>query len=53
MDARRIHVDARAGDLVARSFYNEHGYYEIWMRERMYGGIADGVRLEKVLCSET
>ena len=47
--ARRIRVEARRDNVAARSFYNEHGYHERAIREAMYSGVADGVRLEKWL----
>jgi ribosomal-protein-alanine N-acetyltransferase len=47
--ARRIRVEARRDNVAARSFYNEHAYHERAIREAMYSGIADGVRLEKWL----
>ena len=47
--ARRIRVEARRDNIAARSFYNEHAYHERAIREAMYSGMADGVRLEKWL----
>lgn len=50
---QRILVDARRDNLAARNFYNEHGYHERAIKKAMYSSIADGVRLEKLLRSET
>ncbi len=50
--AERIRVEARRDNLAARSFYNEHAYHERAIREAMYSGLADGVRLEKWLRAE-
>ena len=47
--SQRIRVEARRGNLDARSFYNEHGYHERFIAHRMYSGAVDGVRLEKWL----
>jgi ribosomal-protein-alanine N-acetyltransferase len=47
--ARRIRVEARRDNIAARSFYNEHAYHERAIREAMYSGMADGVRMEKWL----
>jgi ribosomal-protein-alanine N-acetyltransferase len=48
-----IRVEARRDNVAARSFYNELGYHEVRIRRRMYGGIADGVHLEKWLRSRS
>lgn len=50
--ARRILVEARKENSAARNFYNEHGYHERTIKKAMYSGIADGIRLEKLLRSE-
>jgi ribosomal-protein-alanine N-acetyltransferase len=50
--AERIRVEARRQNLAARCFYNEHGYHERALRQRMYSGVADGVLLEKWLRRE-
>jgi ribosomal-protein-alanine N-acetyltransferase len=47
--ARRIRVEARQQNVAARCFYNEPGYQERALRQRMYSGVADGVLLEKWL----
>jgi len=47
--ARRIRVEARKTNTAARDFYCAHGYYECTIKKAMYGGIEDGVRLEKLL----
>jgi ribosomal-protein-alanine N-acetyltransferase len=47
--ARRIRVEARLANAAARSFYNELGYHERAIARGLYGGVADGVRLEKWL----
>lgn len=47
--AKRIQVDARKENEAARNFYSEHGYHERSIKKAMYSGIADGIRLEKVL----
>ena len=47
--ARRIRLEARRDNVAARSFYNEHAYHERAIREAMYSGVADGVRMEKWL----
>jgi [ribosomal protein S18]-alanine N-acetyltransferase len=51
--AARIRVEARRDNVAARSFYNEHGYHELAIRERMYSGVVDGIRLAKRLRSDT
>jgi ribosomal-protein-alanine N-acetyltransferase len=51
--AERILVEARRDNAAARNFYNEHGYHERTIKKAMYSGLADGVRLEKLLRSET
>ena len=48
-----IRVEARRDNVAARSFYNELCYHEVRIRRRMYGGIADGVHLEKWLRSRS
>ena len=47
--SRRIRVEARRDNEAARNFYSEHGYHERALHKKMYGGTADGVRLEKWL----
>jgi [ribosomal protein S18]-alanine N-acetyltransferase len=47
--AKRICVEARTDNSVARGFYSEHGYLERQVKEAMYSGIVDGVCLEKWL----
>ncbi len=47
--ARRIRVEARADNLAARNFYCVHGYHERRIKKSRYGGIVDGVYLEKWL----
>jgi ribosomal-protein-alanine N-acetyltransferase len=47
--AKRIRVEARRDNVAARSFYNEHAYHERAIREAMYSGLADGVKMEKWL----
>jgi [ribosomal protein S18]-alanine N-acetyltransferase len=47
--ARRILVEARRDNVAARSFYGEHGYHERTIKKAMYSGLADGIRLEKLL----
>jgi ribosomal protein S18 acetylase RimI-like enzyme len=47
--SQRIRVEARRDNLAARCFYNEHGYHERLIQKRMYGGVLDGVRFEKIL----
>jgi [ribosomal protein S18]-alanine N-acetyltransferase len=49
--AQRIRVESRRENVAARSFYNEHGYHELAIKERMYSGVVDGVRLAKYLRS--
>ncbi len=49
---RRIQVEARRENSAARHFYSEHGYHERVIKKAMYSGIADGIRLEKLLRSE-
>jgi [ribosomal protein S18]-alanine N-acetyltransferase len=50
--AQRIRVESRRENVAARSFYNEHGYHELAIKERMYSGVVDGVRLAKWLRSD-
>jgi ribosomal protein S18 acetylase RimI-like enzyme len=47
--SERIRVEARRDNVAARSFYNELGYHELRIKQRMYSGLADGVHLEKWL----
>ena len=47
--ARKIQVEARRDNVSARNFYSEHGYHERTIKKAMYSGIADGIRLEKLL----
>ena len=47
--SKRIRVEARRDNEAARCFYNEHGYHEQVIRQRMYSGSLDGIRLEKWL----
>lgn len=47
--ARRIRLETRRDNDAARIFYNEHGYHELAIDERMYSGALDGIRLEKWL----
>jgi ribosomal-protein-alanine N-acetyltransferase len=49
----RVRVDARRDNAAARSFYNEHGYHEVRIKARSYGGLVDQVRLEKWLRTKT
>jgi [ribosomal protein S18]-alanine N-acetyltransferase len=51
--AARIRVEARRDNVAARSFYNEHGYHELAIKQRMYSGVVDGIRLAKQLRSDT
>ncbi len=39
----RIRVDARRDNDAARTFYNEHGYHEVRISARRYGGRVDQV----------
>ena len=50
--AKRIVVEARRENVVARSFYCEHGYHERVISKGLYYRIEDGVRLEKWLRSD-
>ena len=45
----RIRVECRRGNGAARSFYSEHSYHERTIRKGMYGGVVDGIQLEKWL----
>ena len=47
--AKRITLEARRENAVARHFYNEHGYHEITIKSRMYSGAVDGIRFVKWL----
>lgn len=47
--AKRILVECRRENSVARNFYAEHDYHERDIARGMYRGIEDGVRLEKWL----
>ena len=47
--AQRIQLESRRENVAARSFYSEHGYHERTIKKAMYSGIADGIRLEKLL----
>ena len=46
---RRFVVEARNDNAGARAFYLRHGYRELETVRRMYYGVVDGVRLEKVV----
>ena len=50
--AKRIQVEARRENAAARNFYIEHDYHERTIKRAMYSGIADGIRLEKLLSVE-
>ena len=50
--AKRVRVEARRENVVARSFYCEHGYHERMIGKGLYNRIEDGVRLEKWLRSD-
>ncbi|WP_341676438.1 GNAT family N-acetyltransferase [Niveibacterium sp. SC-1] len=47
--SERIRVECRRANAAARCFYNEHGYHELSIRQRMYGGADAGIYLEKRL----
>lgn len=47
--ARRIRLEARRDNDAARHFYNEHGYHEITLEERMYSGALAGIQMQKWL----
>lgn len=47
--AKCIQVEARRDNTAARHFYSEHGYHERLIKKAMYSGVADGIRLEKLL----
>ena len=49
--AKRIVVEARRENVVARSFYCEHGYHERLISKGLYYRIEDGIRIEKWLRS--
>lgn len=51
--ARRIRVEARSDNVVARNFYNEHGYHERRIEPGMYSAVTAGVCLEKWLRGDT
>lgn len=46
---RRFVVEARRDNAAAGGFYRRHGYREVETVPRMYYGVADGVRFEKVV----
>jgi GNAT superfamily N-acetyltransferase len=46
---RRFVVEARTDKRRRASFYLRHGYRELETGRRMYYGVLDGVRLEKVV----
>ena len=46
-----IQLEARTQNTAAREFYRGHGYQEIAIIKRLYGGIEDGVRMAKDLWS--
>lgn len=47
--AARVRVECRRANDAARNFYSEHGYHELTVRKGMYGGVVDGIELEKWL----
>ena len=47
--AQRILVEARRENTAARNIYSEHGYHERAIKWAMYSGMANGIRLEKLL----
>ena len=49
---RRFVVEARHDNVGARAFYLRHGYRELATVRRMYYGLVDGVRFEKVVSAE-
>ena len=49
---RRIRLEARRDNAMARCFYNEHGYHEQAIARSLYARSVDGVRLEKYLAGD-
>jgi ribosomal protein S18 acetylase RimI-like enzyme len=47
--AERIRVEARRDNIAARNFYNQHGYHELTIKQGMYSGLLDGIRMVKWL----
>jgi ribosomal protein S18 acetylase RimI-like enzyme len=47
--AERIRVEARRDNVAARTFYNQHGYHELAIKQGMYSGLLDGIRMAKWL----
>ena len=47
--AERVRVEARRSNVAGRCFYSEHGYHEIRIEPRRYGGVEDGIVLQKWL----
>ena len=50
---RKLSLEARNDNAVALEFYRHRGYLRATIVEGMYQGVADGVRLEKLLSSRT
>ena len=50
--ATRIRVEVRRDNVIARTFYNEHGYHERVIKPRMYSAVVAGIKLEKWLRPE-
>lgn len=51
--SQRVLLEARRDNAAARNFYAEHGYHERDIARGMYLGLADGVRLEKWLATDS
>ncbi|MEJ7688437.1 MAG: GNAT family N-acetyltransferase [Variovorax sp.] len=49
---RTIRLEARSGNLAARSFYGRHGFAEEGFAAGYYEGVEDAVRMVKVLGAE-
>jgi ribosomal-protein-alanine N-acetyltransferase len=49
---RRVLLECRRDNEAARNFYGALGYHEQQIVRRMYEGVEDGIRLEKVLAPD-
>jgi ribosomal-protein-alanine N-acetyltransferase len=50
--SKRILIEVRSSNSVARSFYSEHGYHKYFVKEQMYFDIEAGIGLVKQLRNE-
>lgn len=50
--AKRMELQVRPGNVVARALYQEHGFTEVSVLPRYYGGLRAGVLMRTELCAD-